>query len=103
MQNHNWRPHPRPLGGPQVVFRYVTLAFRGFPSKAYKIRMGYLTPALSGPTNGRNCYVTLDSRGSPAKGTKSELATSPSASLGANKWAELLYNPCILGGPQHRQ
>ena len=54
----------------------VTLAFSGVPKERGT------TPELAasqlpsqGPKRGRKCYVTLQSRGSPTKGTKSEVKT----------------------------
>ena len=46
------------------------------------------------PTSGQNSYITLASRRSPNKGTKSKVA---------HKWAELLHHPYVLGGPQTRE
>ena len=49
--------------------------FPGVPNERDKIRIGYLTPAFSGPPK------------------------TPTFSAG-HKWEELLRNSCILGGPQ---
>ena len=45
------------------------------------------------PPSGQNCYITPAFLGPPNKGTKSKVP---------HKWAELLYHPCVLGGPQTR-
>ena len=42
---------------------------------------------------GGSATSPLRSQGSPNKGTKSKVP---------HKWAELLYHPCVLGGPQTR-
>ena len=106
---------------------YITPAFSGVPNakRGDKIRSGYLTPAVSGvpnkgdkikvgPKEGGNATSPLHSPGSPtpSAGTKSEVATSPLPSRGSptkgtrSKWAqkraEMLHHPCILGGPQQR-
>ena len=85
---------------------YITPAFSGVPNakRGDKIRSGYLTPAVSGvpnkgdkikvgPEEGGNATSPLHSRGSPtpSAGTKSTWA---------QKRAEMLHHPCILGGPQ---
>ena len=83
---------------------YITPAFSGVPNakRGDKIRSGCLTPAFSGvpnkgdkikvgPKEGGNATSPLHSRGSPTKGTKSKWA---------QKRAEMLHRPCILGGPQ---
>ena len=50
---------------------------------------------LAGPTSGRKCYITTAFSGVPNKGDKIRIG-------GAHKWAEMLHHPCILGGPQQR-
>ena len=84
--------HPYILGGPQT--------------KGDKIRSGCLTPhpcLLGGPKERGNATSPLHSRGSPTPnaGRKSEGATSPCL-LGAQKRAQVLCHPCILGGPQRQ-
>ena len=65
---------------------YVTPAFSGVPNKGDKIK--------AGPKEGGNATSPLHSRGSPTKGTKSKRA---------QKRAEMLHHPCILGDPQQRR
>ena len=49
---------------------------------------------LVGPTSGRKCYITPAFSGIPKDmGEKIRIG-------GANKWAEKLHHPCILGDPQ---
>ena len=64
---------------------YLTPAVSGVPNKGDKIKVG--------PEEGGNATSPLHSRGSPTQsaGTKSKWA---------QKRAEMLHHPCILGGPQ---
>ena len=57
----------------------------GVPNKRAKI--------IAGPKEGRHSTSPLHSRASPTKGTKSKEA---------QKRAEMLHHPCILGEPQQR-
>ena len=50
------------------------------------------------PTSGRICCVTPAFSGVPSKGDK--IKSGYLTFSGGHKWAELLHNPCILGGPQ---
>ena len=88
--------HPCILAGPQQRGQNQSVPKRG--------QKCYITPTLSrvpnkedkikaGPKEGGNATSPLDSRGSPTKGTKSKWA---------QKRAEMLYHPCILGGPEGR-
>ena len=54
-----------------------------------------------GPINGRNRYVTLAFSGVPKQANKIRSGYFTLAfSGGGHKWAEVVRNPCILGGPQ---
>ena len=64
---------------------YKNRAFSGIPNKEDKVK--------AGPKEGGNATSPLHSRGSPTKGTKSKRA---------QKRAEMLHHPCLLGGPQQR-
>ena len=46
-----------------------------------------------GPTNGRNCYISLAFSVAPKQGNKIRVAYLTPAFLGAHKWAEVLRNP----------
>ena len=59
------------------------LRFRGSPTKGTKSELAASTLPSRGPKRGQKCYVTP-------------------AFSGAEKRAEMLRNPCILGGPQQR-
>ena len=60
-------------------------------------------PSL-GPKRGGNCYVTPTFTGIPnaKRGKKIRSGYLTRAFLGAQKRAELLRNPCILGDPQRQ-
>ena len=81
-QNQNW-------WGPQVGGNATSpLHSRGSP-KSRKTKS-----ELMGPTSGRKCYITPAFSGVPkVKEDKIRIG-------GAHKWAEMLHDPCILGGPQ---
>ena len=68
-----------------------------------------------GPKRGRKCCVTLafsgipnakrgeqNQKGSPSEGNKIRSGCLTPAFLGAQKRAEMLCHPCILGDPQQR-
>ena len=59
---------------------------------------------LQGPQVGGICYVTLAFSGHPnaKRGEKIRSGYLTPAFLVVHKWAELLRNPCILGGPQRQ-
>ena len=89
--------HPCILVGPQQRGRnqsrpkrgrkcYITPAFLGVPNNGYEIK--------AGPKEGGNATSPLHSRGSLIMGTKSKRA---------QKRAQMLHHPCILGGPQQRR
>ena len=180
-QNQKWLPHPCLLGGPKEGANATPpMHSRGSPtpSAGNKIRIGYLTLAISraqkraemlrrprilggpqrqaqgaksegaaaslpswGPKRGRKCYVTLAfsgvpnakrgeqnqkwlphpcllggpkeggnatsppyARGSPtpSAGSKIRRGCRTLAFSGAQKRAEMLRNPCILGGSQRQ-
>ena len=73
---------------------YITPAFSGVPNKGDKIK--------AGPKEGENATPPLHSRGSPTKGNKIRSGSLTPAFSGAQKRADLLRNPCILGGPQRQ-
>ena len=104
-QNQKWLPHPCLGGGPERgQYCNVTLAFSGVPTQGDKIRSGCLTHAFFGrPKEGEIAMQPLRSGVSPNNGTKSEVAASPLPSWGAHKRAELIHNPCIMGGCQTRR
>ena len=55
-----------------------------------------------GLKRGRTCYVTLAFSGSSTNGTKTRSGCLTLAFPGAEKRAEMLRHPCILGDPQQR-
>ena len=105
---------PKAKRGEKIRTRYLTPPFSGAPKRAELLRNPEIIGGpqhqarredhkwLPQPKKRRVCYVTLEFSGSPMPnaGSKSEVATSPLPSCGAKKKAELLRNPCTLGGPQ---
>ena len=101
---------------------YLTLAFSGAQKKAELLRNPYIlgdpqrqargqkselatSPLPSrGPKRGRNCYVTPAFTGIPnaKRGKKIRSGYLTFAFSGAQKRAELLRNPYILGDPQRQ-
>ena len=57
-----------------------------------------------GPKRARKCYVIPAFSGVPnaKRGEKIRSGCLTPAVLGAQKRAEVLRNPCIIGGPQHQ-
>ena len=78
---------PYSLGGAQI--------------EGKEIRIGYLTPALiGGPKEGENATPPLHSRGSPNRRKLEKNRLPHPCLLTAQKGAQMLRHPCILGGPQ---
>ena len=131
-QNQKWLPHPGLLGGPKEGGNAtLPLHSRGSPTASVgsKIRSGCLTPAFLGAQNRAKMLRYPCILGGPqcqAWGAKSQVpaSTLPSggprtgrkcytgskirsgcltpAFLGAQKRAEMLRHPGILGGPQRQ-
>ena len=73
---------------------YITPAFSGIPKqRGTKSELAAVTLPSRGPKSGRKCYITPAFSGVPNKGDKSKRA---------QKKAEMLHHPCILGGPKQR-
>ena len=97
--------HPCILGGPQQRGQnqsgtergqkcYITPSFSGLPNKEGQDQNVLPQPCLFKSTKvGGNAMSPLHSRGAPTKGTKSKRA---------QKMAEMLHHPCILGGLRRR-
>ena len=82
---------------------YVTAAFWGFPNKGEHIQNWLPQPCLlRGPKVGGSAMSPLHSRRSPTKGNIFRIGCLSHASSGAQKWAEVLRHPCILGGTHQR-
>ena len=83
---------------------YVTPAFSGVRNakQGEKIAIGSLTPAFSGAHKWRRSCITLAFSGVPKQGKKIRIGCLSPPFSGARKWAEVLRNPCILGGPQRQ-
>ena len=93
-----------PSRGPKTGQKcYVTPAFSGVPNKGEQNQNWLPEPCLlGGPKVGGSAMSPLHSRGSPTKGNKIRIGCLSHAFSGAEKWAEVLCHPCILGGPQQR-
>ena len=121
--------HPCLLGGPQCQARgaksemVVSLLTSWQPTRGQKC---YITPAcsgvpnakrgeqnqkwlyhpclLGGPKKGGNALPPLPSQGAPmpSKGSKITNGCLTRHFLAAQKRAEMLHHPCVLGGPQRK-
>ena len=100
---------PLPSLGPTSGRKcYVTLAFSGVPNAMQGGGGSQLaaSPLPSrGPTSGRKCYLTLAFSGVPSAMQGGEITISylTPAFSGTHKLAEVLLNPCILGGHQRQE
>ena len=82
-QNQKWLPHPYLFGGPKEGGSAMSpLRSQGSPTEGDGNK--------SGPQKGGSATSPLRSRESPNKGTKSKVA---------HKWADVLSNPYVFGGP----
>ena len=98
VQNQKRMPHPCLLGAhTRAEMLTSPLHSRGSSTKGAKTTSGYLRP---GPKEGRNATSPLHSRGSSTNGTKITRGCLTLAFSGAQKRAEMLRQPCILGDPQ---
>ena len=124
-QNQKWSP----TKGNKIRSGYLTLAFSGVQKRAEMLchpcilgdpqhratKSEVATSSLPsrGSKRGRKCYVTpaflgIPNKGdqnqkwSPTKGNKIRSGYLTLAFLGAQKRAEMLCHPCILGDPQQR-
>ena len=89
-------PSQRPTSGLNC---YVASVISEVPIKGDKIRSGYLSPAFSGGMSGRKCHITLAVSVLPMKGDKIKIGCLTRAFRWAHQRAEVLGNPCLLGGP----
>ena len=94
-----------PSRGPKIGRKcYVTLAFSGIPNKGEQNHNWLPHPCLLRHTKeGRNAMSALHSRGSSPKGKKIRSGWPTPAFLGAQKRAEVLHHPCVLGGPLRKR
>ena len=83
---------------------YVIPASTWVPNKGQQNQNWLPEPCLlTGPKGGRKCYVSPAFSGVPSKkGSKTKIGCLSHAFARAQKWAEVLYHPCVLGGPQQR-
>ena len=103
-KNQKWLPHPYLLGGPQKGRNATAPSFWGIPDAKRREQNQKWLPHLclpKGPQQDGNATSALHSRGSPTKGKKSEVATSPLPSGGPTKGPKC-YGTRILGDPQRQ-
>ena len=107
-QNQKGLPHPCLLGGPKQSGNATSpLHSLGSPNakrgEQNQKRLPHPCP-LRGPKEGGNATPPLHSRRSPtpSAGNKIRKGCLTLAFSGAQKRAEMLRHPCILGGPQRQ-
>ena len=95
---------PLPSEGPKRGWKwYVAPAFSGVPNKGEENQKWLPHSCLfKGPKEGGNAISPLHSRGSPTKGKKIRSGSLTLVFSRAQKSAELLHHPDILGGSQQR-
>ena len=115
-KNQKWLPHPCLVGGlGEGPIAMSTVHSRGSPtpSTGRKFKSGPLqrgtkskvaaSPLSSRrPKRGRKCYITPACSGIPNLGDKNQKRLPHLCFSGAQKRAEMLHHPCILGDPQLR-
>ena len=104
-ENQKWLPHLCLLGGPKTGGSATyTLHSRGAPTPSAGRKSEVATSAMPsrGPKRGQNCYVIPACSGilNAKRREKMRSGYLTPAFSGAQKKAELLRNPCILGDPQ---
>ena len=105
--NQTWPPHPCLLGGPKEGgIATQPLHSRGSPTPSAGTKSEVATSHVPsrGPKRGRNNYVTPAFSGVPnaKRGDRLRIGHLTRAFSGAQKRAELLHNPCILGSPRRQ-
>ena len=128
-KNQKWLPHPCLVGGPgegPIAMSPVHSRGSPTPSTWRKFKSGPLQKGTKskvaasplpcrGPRRGPNCYVTRAFSGipnakhvaqiqnwPPTKGNKIKSGCLTPFFLEAQKRAEMLHHPCMLGDPQLR-
>ena len=101
-ENQRWLPHTCLLGGPKEGGSATApLHSRGSPTPSAGRKSQVDSSPLHSPGTGRGqkCYVTPAFSGVGAKNRGGYLTP---AFLGAQRRAEVLHHPCILGGPRRQ-
>ena len=95
---------PLPTRGPKRGRKCFVTPGCAKPSARTQSEVGTSPRPSRGPRRGRYCYSTLAFSGVPnaKRGKKIRSDDLNLAFSGAQKRADLLPNPCILGGPQHQ-
>ena len=90
---------PLPFWGPKNGWNcYVTAVFSGSPEKETKSEVAISPLPSRVPNSGLNCYVIPAFSGVPRREDKIKSGDVTHAFSGAQKWAELPRNPCVLRG-----
>ena len=92
-QNQKWLSQRCLVGGSQVS---------GVPKQGDKLKVATSSLPSPRPKSVRKCYKTSALSGVSSQGDKIKSGCLSLACLGAHKWAEVLRNPDVLGGPQTR-
>ena len=106
-ENQKWLPHPCLLGGPKEGGS-ATLTLHSWrsptPSAGRNSEVATSLLPSRGPKRGRKCYVspTLSEVPNAKRGEKLRSGCLTPPFSGAQKRAESLRNPCILGVPQRQ-
>ena len=103
--SQNGLPHPcllRPSKPGGIAMQSLHAMVSPTPSAGTKSELDASPLPSLGPKSGRICYATLAFSVIPTAKRKDKIRIGclSSAFSGAQKWAELLRNPCILGGPE---
>ena len=90
--------------GPKRVGGIATqpLHSRGSPAKRRNSKLATSPLPSWGPINWQKCFVTPAFLGVPKQGDNIRIGHPTPTFLGAEKWSELLRNPCIHRGPLQR-
>ena len=80
----------------------VNVIFSRCQQKGIKPKVAASPLPSWGPRKGRKFFAILAFWGVPKEADKIRIAFLPLASSRAQKWAQLLRNLCVLGGPQQR-
>ena len=105
--NQKWLPHaclPRGLEQGKIAVENVPSRGSLTPSEARKSVVATSPLASRGPTRGRKCHLrpALVGVRNTKRGEKIRSGYLNRAFSGAKKRAEVVRNPCMLGGPQRQ-
>ena len=100
-QNQKWQPHPTFSGAQERTEVLHSPCILGDPQQRGKNQKWLPHPCLLvGPPVGTSATQPLHSRGSPTKGTKSEMAASPLPSRGPTRRRKCYDTPAFSAFPR---